>query len=429
MSLRKTSSDGSQERIYFSVVVPTRERYDTLYYTLQTCLNQRYEPCEILVSDNWSQDETEAVVRSFQDSRLRYVNTGRRLSMTGNYEFALSQVSGSSTTSTSQHYVIFIGDDDALMPAALESLDKIIRETGWQAIKWSLGSYNWPDPSHQAVDANLLTVPLSGAVERRETHAAIREVIEGDFNWLRLPMIYHGAVCLDVIQRIQERTGDFFHSIVPDLYSGFAVASMLREYGFSQRPFSLGGTSHHSIGRAFTQADGKEKSEQFVKEIDRPNHPRLPFTRNAAIATAETFFQCQDRFETAQAIPLNVEHLLQVALRQASSAQPAHYNEMVEAIREAGRRNEVGEMAVERMISAHPNHPAVPSLPSLGYYRREALYIVDASDFDAYDVFSASLLAHTLYTLERLNYKTYSRQLRTMIHRLKSRLKRSFHRL
>src|SRR5262249_50277228 len=80
------------EKTKFTVIVPTRERADTLYYCLQTIIRQKYDNLEILVSDNFSHDNTEQVVRNIGDSRIRYVNTGRRLDMSRNFEFALSHV-------------------------------------------------------------------------------------------------------------------------------------------------------------------------------------------------------------------------------------------------------------------------------------------------------------------------------------------------
>jgi hypothetical protein len=51
------------------------------------------------------------VVASFKDPRIRYVNTGKHLSMSHNWEFALSHVE--------KGYVTFVGDDDGLLPGAI----------------------------------------------------------------------------------------------------------------------------------------------------------------------------------------------------------------------------------------------------------------------------------------------------------------------
>ena len=80
------------ESNHFTVVIPTRERCDTLEHTLRTCVMQEYTNLEIIVSDNYSQDHTREVVEYFKDSRIRYINTGKRISMSDNYEFALSHV-------------------------------------------------------------------------------------------------------------------------------------------------------------------------------------------------------------------------------------------------------------------------------------------------------------------------------------------------
>jgi glycosyltransferase involved in cell wall biosynthesis len=80
----------------------------------------------IIVSDNASTDHTEDVVREVADSRVRYVNTGTRVSMSHNFEFALSQVEDG--------WVTFLGDDDGLLPGALDRVNTAIHETGCAAV-------------------------------------------------------------------------------------------------------------------------------------------------------------------------------------------------------------------------------------------------------------------------------------------------------
>ncbi|MFC2016527.1 glycosyltransferase family A protein [Chloroflexota bacterium] len=52
------------ERRHFTVVIPTRERYDTLGHALHTCVIQNYDNLEIIVSDNFRQDHTPEIVES-----------------------------------------------------------------------------------------------------------------------------------------------------------------------------------------------------------------------------------------------------------------------------------------------------------------------------------------------------------------------------
>src|SRR5260221_11421836 len=95
-----------------SIVIPTRERAETLGFTLRTALAQTTNNYEVIVSDNFSQDNTKSVVAKAADHRVRYVNTERRMSMCDNWEIALDHSRGK--------YIIFIVDEDAIMPDALD---------------------------------------------------------------------------------------------------------------------------------------------------------------------------------------------------------------------------------------------------------------------------------------------------------------------
>jgi len=79
--------------IFFTIVIPTRERSDTLMHAIKTALSQDYENFRVLVSDNASQDQTKEKVEALKDPRIHYINTGQRVSMSENWEFALNHVS------------------------------------------------------------------------------------------------------------------------------------------------------------------------------------------------------------------------------------------------------------------------------------------------------------------------------------------------
>src|SRR6516225_10445279 len=125
------------DKTKFTVIVPTRERPDTLYHCLQTIVRQRYSNFDILVSDNFSQDNTEQVVRSIGDSRIRYINTGRRVGPSRNFDFALSHVKDG--------WITYLGDDDGLVPHALALANNVIRETGCKALSSKWHHYFWPN--------------------------------------------------------------------------------------------------------------------------------------------------------------------------------------------------------------------------------------------------------------------------------------------
>jgi glycosyltransferase involved in cell wall biosynthesis len=57
---------------FFSVVIPTFNRANKLKKTLDSVVAQSFANFEVLVMDDGSTDDTQAVVESFRDSRIRY---------------------------------------------------------------------------------------------------------------------------------------------------------------------------------------------------------------------------------------------------------------------------------------------------------------------------------------------------------------------
>ena len=77
--------------VKFSVVIPTRERADTLRFALQTCLDQTFDDYEVIVSDNCSSPATKAAVDELASPKVRYVRTPEPVAMSRNWEFGVAQ--------------------------------------------------------------------------------------------------------------------------------------------------------------------------------------------------------------------------------------------------------------------------------------------------------------------------------------------------
>lgn len=202
--------------MHFTVVVPTRERCDTLGSTLRTLTSQRRDDLTIIVSDNASQDATRDVVEATRDPRVKYVNTGHRVSMTSNWEFGLSHVEDRET------YVFYCGDDDGLLPDALDNLAEIITQTGTRAVSWKKADYTWPSWA-RASWRNLILLPMENRLVRHTRDDALRDVARMWIPYYRLPALYNSVVDARVLHSLRRREGRFFWSQIPDAYSGYAA--------------------------------------------------------------------------------------------------------------------------------------------------------------------------------------------------------------
>ena len=264
-----------------TVIIPTRERADTLFHTLRTVLEQEYENLEIIVSDNASIDNTRQVVSQFTDVRLRYINTGNRIGMSENWEFALSHVTGD--------FVMYLGDDDGLLPHACSDIATILVTSSKKAVIWSKPNYNWPS---NLVSPNEINVKICYDLVEMQSRLLLRAVADGRTSYGRLPVLYAGFVSMGTIVAIKNKTGKFFHSITPDVYSGIVLADALPNYLYSFRPFSINGGSGHSNGIASVVHE--QKALLFFTENSIKIHPNIPIIRGSIQThVAEAFLQAQ----------------------------------------------------------------------------------------------------------------------------------------
>ena len=105
-----------------SICIPTYNRAIHLSNCLQSILSNKSRSAidfEVCLSDNCSTDETEAVVRRVQASMdIRYQKNSENLGVHRNFLNVVAMARG--------EFVWLIGDDDLLMPNALEKLNHLI---------------------------------------------------------------------------------------------------------------------------------------------------------------------------------------------------------------------------------------------------------------------------------------------------------------
>ena len=246
-----------------TVVIPTRERADTLRHCLETVVVQPCDRLQILVSDNASSPATREVVESFADPRIRYVNTGQRLSMAHNYEFALGHVEAG--------WIVMLGDDDGLVASRLEPTVAVLEDSGLKALSSETCFYNWPKVVSPREP--MLTVPLASNIVTVRSTDAVADILRLVRPKARLPQTYTGGIVhADVIRAARAKDGSFFQSQIPDIYSSFAITATVERYLYSKAPFAIAGRSSHSIGAALF----KLEQNAFLDEGLIPFHPDFP---------------------------------------------------------------------------------------------------------------------------------------------------------
>ena len=103
----------------FSVLIPTRNRLEFLKYAIHSVLNQDYDDWEIIIFDNFSEQNISDYIKSLNDKRVKYFRSSSFVPVTDNWNNALEKSSG--------EYVIMLGDDDCLMKNYFSTIYNLIK--------------------------------------------------------------------------------------------------------------------------------------------------------------------------------------------------------------------------------------------------------------------------------------------------------------
>lgn len=346
----------------YSIIIPTRERADVLYWSLKTCTMQTYENLEIIVSDNYSQDNTEEIVKSAGDTRVRYYNTGQRLSMSHNWEFALEKATGD--------YITILGDDDGFVPNAIEGINKILSKTNSDALCWHQSRYFWPG---NIIYPHELFVVLRNRVVSMDAQENLYKVIHHKKHYSSNPWLYSGFVHKSVIEKVKDNSrGVFFHSMIPDVYSGLAIGSQIDNYVYSTGAFSIAGNSSHSNGMSCISSNEKNRRNfyRFLSEDPIPFHPSLELIASSIpLLVHESALQLADLgLIDAKSIGLDLKKTLTVCINEALQKEEALKTKELEGLKKITDKNKLSWADVY-----HSASQTQTNTPKLKYNLRQSL--------------------------------------------------------
>lgn len=317
------------EPILFNVIVPTRERADTLLHCLRTITAQEYSRLRIIVSDNCSLDLTRHVVESFVDPRIIYINPGRRLSMALHWEFALGHVTDG--------WVMFIGDDDGLCPGALEKLNGLVQQHDVEAVNSAFSVFVWPGHLSE-IPTGKLVIPLSANTRVMDSKRELARALAGHIPYTALPWLYNGGCAsLALINAARGPDGRFFRAQTPDLYSAVAFCLKTDRFLAVDFPVAIGGTSRHSTGAATsiaTSDEGRLAAAIYMREENIPFHADLVLGKSVQIVLYECYLQAEHLRSSGHSISLADQ--LQVALEMAPTM---HRDSISEDCRQMAQRH------------------------------------------------------------------------------------------
>lgn len=392
--MRSAMAEGPKESPRFSIVVPTRDRAETLELALRTCLEQDFKSYEVIVSDNGRLESTRQLIDRIASERIRYVHTPRPMAMSDSWEFALGHASG--------EYVILIGDDDGLLPHALRDIDRILASVHAPLLRWQYVYYMWPNVVFPDV-TNRISIPLKRDLEWLSSREVIVGVANSVLDPAMLPTIYHGVIHRDLINELRKRAGRVFGGFAPDVYSGFAFAYLSKKYPSVTAPMSIAGLSGASNGSEVAAAGswnapiGKD-FRTLNAEAGLGPHPKAPHLSCLPAIVVDMYFRARDAlFPSDGSVSPSLRLVAQSCMRSLSWETPGQWREGFEEVR--GRLLSNSPHLQKWFDRAFKEVPAACTAFRSFYipwgFHNDRL-VVDASDFGVSDVYGAAQLTEKI---------------------------------
>jgi len=252
----------------FSVMLPTRNRLDLLSNTIETVRRQNYSDWEIIVFDNFSEEDIVGYVQSLNDPRIKCYRTDKFVPVTDNWNNALAKSNGD--------YVIMLGDDDGLMQGYFSTLKKVIEEyDAPDFIYTSAFLFAYPGVMPGFPDGFLRPYGRGKIyrnarkpfwLEKSESVALVNHSIN-----FRTSFTYNAQVYLVSRKLIQDmgKYGSFYQSPYPDVYAANALMFKAKRILIVPQPLVTIGISPKSFGFYYYN-DLERKGNEFLKNI--PDH-------------------------------------------------------------------------------------------------------------------------------------------------------------
>ncbi len=257
----------------FSVLLPTRNRIDLLSYAIETVRKQDYPNWEIIISDNFSEEDIAGYARSIDDSRIKYYRTDEFIPVTDNWNKALAKSDGD--------YVIMLGDDDCLMRGYFTTLKKIIEEyDAPDVIYTSAFLYAYPGVMPGHPDGFLRSYEHSNIyrsshkpfwLEKKESMALVSHSINFKihFNY-NMQFSLVSRKLIDTMAKY----GPFYQSPYPDYYATNAIMLKAEHILIVPQPLVTIGISPKSFGFYYFN-DTESEGNEFLKNIADPKITHL----------------------------------------------------------------------------------------------------------------------------------------------------------
>ncbi len=225
-----------------SIIVPTKNRYGTLKFIVETVSRMEVEELELIIQDN-SDDNSEfiEILNEYKSDNIKYFYSNEKLSVVDNSNLAVKHSMG--------EYVCFIGDDDSFSYQIINCVKYMKKEQIDSAV-FNRANYFWPDVEFATHKFPSLTIPnYKNTIEKIYVDYELNKCLNmGASNFTKIPKLYHGIVRRQCLEQIYENAGSYFPGPSPDMANAIALCFCVKKHVYIDSPIIINGSSFNSGG-------------------------------------------------------------------------------------------------------------------------------------------------------------------------------------
>ena len=240
-----------------SVVVPTKNRYQYLKYLIKLIDSFNLPELEFVIQDN-SDNNSEIIMwlEHYKKTNIKYYYSSEELTMSQNAELAIKHAEG--------EYVCFIGDDDGVCRNIVECV-KWMKRNRISAAYNNNTIFTWGGKAR-------IVKPLTG-IEWYDSKEELNKLLSHGFilSDAKMPLLYHGIVSKEVLEKIGEKYCTIFPSVPPDISGSICLASVIDCVCVFRVPVIINGSSKMTAGGVYSKGGRVQlKDVGFIssKEIE-----------------------------------------------------------------------------------------------------------------------------------------------------------------
>jgi len=313
-------------------VIPTRNRADIAQMSLRSVLAAGAPNVRVLVSDNSSDPDEAAALRTacaqLPQQQVGYVRPPASLAMTDHWSWALERALEDPAVA----HVGFLTDRMLFARGELHHVLRAINDAPERIV-----SYN-----HEHIDDLQETVRVvpnewSGRLLAIPSRALILTAARGGRH-MATPRMLNSVAPRAALDAVRERFGSVFASVAPDFAFAFRALATVEQIAFLDRPVLFEHSTRRSNGTSVTRGIPSADGADFLRLAGSAMYASAPVPRLQTVSNAVFNEYCFVRAEAPDAFPplLRRDYLATIARDVAEIEDRALADRTVAQLRELG---------------------------------------------------------------------------------------------